>query len=111
MAKPIRSVDIYLPLDYNDGRPIPDSKYVALQHELLSRYGGVTCIHRQFPLQGIWQAETIAYHDRVIVLSVMDFRNETQLDSLRYLVKLKDRLKKRFEQLEILITVCEMLAI
>jgi hypothetical protein len=26
MARPIRSIDIYLPLDYNDGRPIPESK-------------------------------------------------------------------------------------
>jgi hypothetical protein len=42
MARPIRSIEIYLPLDYNDGRSIPESKYVSLQHELLDRFGGVT---------------------------------------------------------------------
>ena len=33
MARPIRCIDIYLPLDFNDGRPIPESKYVSLQRE------------------------------------------------------------------------------
>src|SRR5437764_5356481 len=73
MARPIRSIDIYLPLDYNDGRPIPESKYVALQQELLNRFGGVTSVQRQFPLQGVWQSGRGTYHDRVVVFSVMDF--------------------------------------
>ena len=41
----------------------------------------------------------------------MDFRDGTQLECLRYLARLKKRLKKAFGQLEILITVTEMLAI
>ena len=100
-----------MPLDYNDGQPIPESKYVSLQRELLNRFGGVTSVQRQFPLQGVWQSGTDIYHDRVVVLSVMDFREETQLECLRYLKGLKLRLKKRFDQLEILITVAELLAI
>ncbi|MGH3513511.1 MAG: hypothetical protein ACRDRB_14695 [Pseudonocardiaceae bacterium] len=96
MARPIRSLDIYLPLDFNDGRPIPESKYLALQRELLGRFGGVTSVQRQFPLQGVWQSGPDIYHDRVVVLSVMDFRDETQLECLRYLERLKVRLKKKF---------------
>jgi hypothetical protein len=111
MARPIRSIEIYVPLDYNDGRPIPISKYIALQHELLNRFGGVTSVQRQFPLQGIWRTGTETYHDRVVIFSVMDFREETQLDCLRYLERLKERLKKKFDQLEILIVVAELLAI
>ena len=111
MARPIRSVEIYLPLDYNDGRSIPESKYVALQRELLNRFGGVTSVQRQFPLQGVWLSGTEVYHDRVVVFSVMDFREGTQLECLRYLEGLKGRLKKKFDQLEILITVSELLAI
>lgn len=111
MAKPIRSIDIYLPLDYNDGRPIPESKYVSLQQELLNRFRGVTSVQRQFPLQGIWHAGTDIYHDQVVVFSIMNFRDETQLECLRYLKGLKNRLKKKFDQLEILITVAEQLAI
>jgi hypothetical protein len=111
MARPIRSIEVYLPLDYNDGRPIPESKYLSLQQELLNRFGGVTSVQRQFPLHGVWKAGTDVYHDRVVVFSVMDFRDGTQLESLRYLEKLKGRLKKKFDQLEILITVAELLAI
>jgi hypothetical protein len=111
MARPIRNIDIYLPLDYNDGRPIPESKFVSIQQELLNRFGGVTSVQRQFPLQGVWQSGPDVYHDRVVVLGVMDFREETQLQCLRYLERLKGRLKKKLDQLEILVTVVELLAI
>lgn len=111
MARPIRNIEIFLPLDYNDGQPIPEGKYVALEDELVLRFGGVTSIQRQFPLQGVWQSGADLYHDRVVVFSVMDFRDETELECLRYLVRLKLRLKKKFDQLEILITMAELLAI
>src|SRR5271165_6176731 len=101
MARPIRNVEIYLPLDFNDGRPIPPSRYILLQGELLSRFGGVTSVQREFPLQGVWQSGTQVYHDRVVVLSVMDFRDETDLAALRYLERLKTRLMKRFDELEV----------
>ena len=111
MARPIRGIDIYLPLDFNDGRHIPESKYVSLQRELLNRFGGVTSTQRQFPLQGLWHAGTEIFQDRVVIFSVMSFREESQLRSLQYLERLKKRLKIKFDQLEILITVQEMLAI
>jgi hypothetical protein len=111
MARPIRGIDVYLPLEYTDGRPFPESKYVAVQEELLNRFGGVTSVQRHFPLQGVWRSGANIYHDQVVVFSVMDFREETQLECLRYLEKLKSRLKKKFDQLEILIAVAELLAI
>lgn len=111
MARAIRSIDIYLPLDYNDGRPIAEAKFVGLQRELLERFGGVTSTQRQFPLQGVWQTRSRVFQDRVVVFTVMDFRNETQLEILRYLERLKGKLLRRFNQLEILITVQELLAV
>ena len=111
MARPIRSIDIYLALDYNDGRPIPEAKYVSLQQELLSRFGGVTSIQRHFPLQGLWRSGPKILQDRVVVFTVMDFGSDNQFQSLRYLDRLKARLKKKFDQLEVLITVQELLAI
>jgi hypothetical protein len=111
MARPIRNIDIYLPLDYNDGRAIPESKFNSVERELLYRFGGVTSNHREFPLQGVWQSGGDVFHDKVIVFSVMDFREETQLQCLRYLERLKARLKKKFDQLEILITVADLVAV
>jgi hypothetical protein len=111
VPRPIRNIEIYLPLDYNDGRPIEEAKFVRLQEELLARFGGVTTTQRQFPLQGFWRSGSRVYQDRVVVFSVMDFQAHTQLEALRYLERLKERLKKKLAQLEILITVQELLAI
>jgi hypothetical protein len=41
----------------------------------------------------------------------MDFTGTPEIQLLRYLERLKARLKKRFEQLEVLITVHALLAI
>ncbi len=111
MARPIRNIEIYLPLDYNDGRAIPESIFISIQRELLNRFGGVTSVQRQFPLQGVWQSGTDVYHDRVVVFTVVDFRAETQLQCLRYLERLKGRLQKKLDQLAILMTVAELLAV
>lgn len=111
MARPIRGIEIFLPLEYNDGRPIAEQKYISLQQELLNRFGGVTSLQRQFPLRGMWRTGSDIYQDRVVVFTVMDYREGTQIECLRYLERLKGRLKKKFDQLEILITVVEMLAI
>jgi hypothetical protein len=85
MPRPIRSIDIYLPLDYNDGHPIQESKYVFLEDEPLVRFGGVTSTQRQFPLRGIWRSESQVFPDRVVVFTVMDFRSPTDFEILRYL--------------------------
>ena len=111
MPRPIRSIDIYPPLDYNDGRAIEESKFVGLQQQLLTRFGGVTSTHRAFPLQGLWKSEERVFQDRVVVLNVMDFRTGTDFEIIRYLERLKARLRKKFDQLELLITVQDLLAI
>ena len=111
MARPIRNIEIYLPLDFNDGRPIPESKYVSLLAGVVEPFRrcniGPAALSAARRL-AIWPD---IYHDRVVVFSVMDFREETQLECLRYLARLKSRLKKKLEQLEVLITVTELLAI
>ena len=111
MPRPVRRVEVYLPLEYNDGRPIADSKYLGLQKELRARFGGVTSTQRQFPLQGAWHSGEDVFEERVVVFTMMDFREQDERDLFRYLERLKNRLKKKFDQLEILITVQELFAI
>ena len=62
-------------------------------------------------MQGLWQAAGQVYQDRVVVLGVMDFRAIPSGQVIQYLERLKLRLKRQFVQLEILITVQELLAI
>lgn len=41
----------------------------------------------------------------------MDFSSQTEFERIRYLERLKTRLKKKFDQLDILITIQELVAI
>lgn len=111
MPRPIRTIEIYLPLDYNDGAPIEQSKFIGLQRALLRRFGGVTSTQREFPLQGLWHSGRQIFQDRVVVLAAIDFQGETDFELFRYLKRLKDRLKRNFDQLELLITVQDLLAV
>ena len=111
MPRPIKAIDIYLPLDYNDSRPIEAAKFIPLEDELLTRFGGVTSTQRLFPLRGLWQSGTQVFQDRVVIFSAMDFGTQTEFACVRYLERLKVRLKKKFEQLDILITVQHLAAI
>ena len=62
-------------------------------------------------IQGLWQSGADVFQDHVVVFTVMDFRSDSQIQNLRYLERLKTRLKKKLEQLEILITVQVLRAI
>ena len=111
MPRRIRQIEIYLRLTFNDGTPIAPGMFRGLEVELLVRYGGVPSTHRQFPLQGLWQTEGIVYRDKVVVFNVMDFSKRTHLETIRYLQNVQRRLKKEFDQREILITLQPLTAI
>jgi hypothetical protein len=85
VPRPIKCIDIYLPLDYNDGRPIEEIKFVALQEQLLTRFDGVTSTMRHFPLQGLWRRQAEVFQDRIVIFSVMDFHLTTDFQSLKFL--------------------------
>src|SRR5205807_9868512 len=100
MPRTARRYDLYLPLTFNDGRPIPDHDLDEVERRLLQRFGGVTSQQRDFPMRGIWQGETQLYLDQVIVMTVLDFRRQ---GSTQFIAKLKRDLLREFKQLEILI--------
>jgi hypothetical protein len=101
MPRAARRYDIFLPLAFNDGRPIPNHLFDAVERRLLAQFGGVTAQQRDFPLRGAWQTEAQLYLDQVIVLTVLDFRPR---GSGRFIGDLKRSLLREFDQLEILIT-------
>jgi hypothetical protein len=101
MVRTARRYDLYLPLTYNDGRPVEDEKFDAAERRLLGQFGGLTAQQRDFPLRGIWQGETRLYLDQVIIMTVLDFRRQ---GSTRFLRQLKANLLEEFDQREILVT-------
>ena len=66
---------------------------------------------RLFPLRGLWQSGRQVFQDRVVVFSVMDFTAQTEFERIHYLERLKARLKRKLDQLDILITVQELVSI
>jgi hypothetical protein len=101
MARSANRYDLHLPLTYNDGRPIADEKFDAVERPLLARFGGLTAQQREFPLKGIWQGESRLYLDQVIIITVLDFQ---RTGSTRFFAQLKKTLLREFDQLAILIT-------
>jgi hypothetical protein len=101
MARSARRYDLYLPLTYNDGRPVEDEKFDAVERRLLAKFDGLTAQQREFPLRGIWQGKTRLYLDQVIIMTVLDFRRR---GSTAFLRQVKMNLRREFSQLEILIT-------
>jgi hypothetical protein len=101
MAKSARRYDFYLPLTFNDGRPVADAQFQAVERRLLAHFGGVTSQQREFPLRGVWQGETRLYLDLVIVMTALDFRRH---GSTRFIAATKRDLLRDFDQLEILVT-------
>jgi hypothetical protein len=101
MVRAARRYDLYLPLTFNDGRPIPDQLFALVEKTLLERFAGITSQQREFPLRGIWQGKKHLFFDQVIVVTALDFRRR---GSRVFWAKLKKALLAGFAQLEILIT-------
>jgi hypothetical protein len=101
MAKAARRYDIYLPLLFNNGQPVPREHFDAVEKRLIGKFKGVTAQQREFPFRGIWQGESQLYLDLVIVLTALDFHRR---GSTKFIAQLKRDLLRDFDQLEILLT-------
>ena len=94
----MKEYDIFLPLRYNDGKPIELRQIHQLQGELLEEFGGLTYFPQ--PNQGFWKLGDVTYRDEIVIYRVLaaDARG-----SRKFLRMLKERLKVELEQEEILI--------
>ena len=95
---PVKEYDIFAPLFYNNGSPIEPAKFQELQGGLLEQFEGLT----YFPQanQGFWKFGDITYRDEIVIYRVI---SQDPAASREYLTNLKERLKRAFDQLDILI--------
>jgi hypothetical protein len=94
-----RRYEILLPLQFNDGRAVPESLLWETVEELESRFGALSW-ETQI-VRGIWQHEGLTFRDNNTRL-VLDV--EETPENRAFFVSLKERLKGRFHQLDIWIT-------
>jgi hypothetical protein len=94
----VKEYDIFLPLRYNDGKPVELIKFRNLTDRLLSQFDGLT----YFPQanQGFWKLGDITYRDEIVIFRVLASNSR---HARRFLRSLKEHLKAEFAQEEILI--------
>ena len=94
----MKEYDIFIPLRYNDGKPIDPRLTLSLQQRLLEKFGGLTF----FPQvnDGFWTSGGVTFRDEIVIYRVLSSKARL---ARRFLSKLKDELKKELDQEEILI--------
>ncbi|GFP32849.1 hypothetical protein HKBW3S42_01156 [Candidatus Hakubella thermalkaliphila] len=95
---PLERYELLLPLTYNNGSPIEPEKFQQTRRELVEKFGAVTVEPQS--VHGIWTHGSKEYSDELIRLIDIETTSETE----KFFKELKERLKIRFQQIEIWIT-------
>ena len=99
MSTSYRRYEILLPRRFNDGRPVPSRLVTQTLLELRERLGAVSCETQA--IRGQWQHQQEAYRDELVRV----FADvEDTAENRRFFLELKERLKARFQQIEIWLT-------
>lgn len=99
MSTSFRRFEILLPLQFNDGRAVPDELIADTILELRERFGAVSAETQT--IRGMWTQEAEVYRDELIRLFVDTLDTAA---SREFFIEFKDRLKSRFDQLDIWMT-------
>ena len=92
----MKEYELYIPLSYNDGSPIEGRKLLRLRERLLEEFGGLTFFAQ--PNKGFWRFGGVTYRDEIVIYRIVTGKRSAR----RFLVKLKEELKRDFKQEEIL---------
>lgn len=95
----LRRYELLLPLEFNDGTPVPDRLIGEVQIELRQRFGAVS-LETQV-IQGLREHGDTVYRDRLarLFVDVPDLPEHRE-----FFIAYKRRLMERFQQLDLWIT-------
>ena|SRR6266436_3532606 len=99
MNKAYRRYELLLPLRFNDGNPVPDELRGEVLLELERQFGAVSWESQT--IHGQWTFQGQGYRDELVRVFVDVPDTE---DNRRFFIAFKDRLKARFQQLDIWVT-------
>ena len=99
MSRTVRRFEVLLPLRLNDGTPVAENLIADTLIEMEERFGAVSCETQS--IRGRWRSEGQSYRDDLVRVFV-DAPDSP--DSREYFVECKERLKARFQQLDIWMT-------
>ena len=99
MSKVFRRFEILLPLRFNDGQPVPDELIADTLLELRQQFGAVSCETQT--IRGIWTFEAEVFRDDLVRVYV---DADDTPECREFFVQFKERLKSRFQQVDIWMT-------
>ena len=99
MSRMVRRFEVLLPLRFNDGTTVPDAAVADTLLEFEQQFGAVSCETQT--IRGRWRSDGQSYRDDLIRVFV-DVPDAPE--SREYFVAAKERLKARFQQLDIWMT-------
>ena len=103
---PMLEYELYVPLHYNDGRPIDPEKLRGLKKRLVDQFGGLT--HFQQENEGFWKIGDHTFRDRVEILRVLV---SDEAAARKYFTQLKADLTREWEQQDFLIVTRQVSAL
>lgn len=106
MISPMLEYELYVPLYYNDGRPIDPEKLRALKRRLVDEFGGLT--HFRQENEGLWKIGEHTFRDRIEIVRVLANDEEEAHD---YFVRLKADLLRDWDQQDFLIVTRQVRAV
>lgn len=99
MNSSYRRFEMLLPLQFNDGQPVPQDLFAETVLELRQRFGAVSSETQT--IRGQWQHEGQTYHDQLVRVFV-DVADTPEVR--QFFAEFKERLKARFQQKDIWLT-------
>jgi len=94
-----RRYEILLPRRFNDGRPVPKALLAGTLPELEGQFGSISCETQV--IHGRWRGEANAFRDDLMRVYV-DVEPTPEVQA--FFANFKERLKSRFQQLDIWLT-------
>ena len=94
----MREYDLYVPLHYNDGRPIEPERLAGLKRRLVEEFGGLT--HFPQENEGLWRVGAYTFRDKIVILRVLA-GDSSQAD--QFFIGLKEDMKREWAQEDVLI--------
>lgn len=93
----MKEYDVFVPLYYNDGRPIEPARLEDIQRRL-EAFDGMTFFPE--PNHGFWRSGDHTYRDEIVIYRVISPHVE---ESRTFLRQLKADLERELDQREILV--------
>lgn len=92
--------ELLLPLQFNDGRPVPRALLAQTAEEIQRQFGGVSWEPQV--IEGFWRHGGVEFRDQLNRIFV---DAEDTPENRQFFLNLKQQIKARFDQLDVWLTV------